>query len=172
LARTATTSCFNGALQRVDGRASLSPLPQNARLGASVTVDMASTYAGQAEQVKREVTLRPDASVSFKDSWRAPKAAPVTASWQWLTTARARKEKGGVALEQDGRVLHLRVKNPYATIEVQDVATLLSERFDAPLPGYTRIVVSTPTKAGARGTLEVAAVLEPASAAVAAGQRR
>ncbi|MES3021502.1 MAG: heparinase II/III family protein [Pseudomonadota bacterium] len=151
---------FDGALPRVDGHAELLPLRTHARGGASARIALSSTYAGQAEQVGRTVSLLADGAVRIEDRWRAPANAAVATSWQWLTTAHARREGDGVVLRKDGRTLRLTVRQKGARIDIEDVDGLLDARFDAPLPGYRRIVVRIGTAAGAGGALGVLARLD------------
>ena len=149
---------FDGAAQRIDGQAVLLPLRQGPD-GATAQVDLATTYAGQASAVRRAITLLPDGAVRVADRWRAMPGHASTASWQWLTSATVSRQGHALLLSKGGKQLRLSVAQRGATIEVQEVAGLLSERFDAALPGYRRIVVHLRTKAGAGGALDVSARL-------------
>ena len=152
---------FDGARQVVAGHAGIAPLRERPDGGAAVGVDLTPIYAGQAENVQREATLRGDGAIVLTDTWTAPTDRPVTATWQWLTQTRVTVEAGGARLEQNGRTLHLRVDGGAAVkIEVQDVAALLDAKFDAPLPGLYRVVLQTTVAAGKPGRFQVTAELD------------
>jgi hypothetical protein len=153
---------FDDAAPLVSGHVPLGPLRSDAS-GHAVLADLAPLYPGKVRAATREATLRPDGSVRLGDRWQAA-ARPVVAVWQWLTAARATYVPEGLRLEQNGRALLLRFEAGGTTpiIACQDVATLLREPYDAPLPGLTRLVVRVPTAAGATGRLTVTATPLPA----------
>ncbi|MBC8011579.1 MAG: heparinase II/III family protein, partial [Burkholderiales bacterium] len=149
---------FDAARQLVHAHATLGPLVQSADGGASVEVNLDSTYAGQAARVRRTATLRPDASVVLTDTWIAADQ-PAAVTWQWLTAAQATLEPGGVRLEQAGKTLRLRVTDPAdVRIELQPVTALQRAPYDLTSdPGWTRIVLHQATPAGQDGRLSVTA---------------
>ncbi|MEO8616083.1 MAG: heparinase II/III family protein, partial [Luteolibacter sp.] len=148
---------FNHARQNVDGQATIGPMRKSSE-GASVEINLDTTYAGQAASVRRVASLRSDGTVMIDDTWTDLADHPSEVTWQWLTAAQASLEPGGVCLKQDGQTLHLRVIGAEPNrIELQDVAPLLDAKFDAPLPGYTRIVIRVTSPTGARGSLRVIA---------------
>lgn len=150
----------NGARQNVDGHATISPIHENTA-GASVEVDLTATYAGQVAALHRQATLHPDRSLELLDTWQASIDHPAEITWQWLTAAHATPEPGGVLLAQSGQTLHLRVAEAdHVRIEIQPVATLLSNQYDSPDPGWTRLVLHVATKAGATGRLQVTAAAD------------
>lgn len=145
---------FDGARQMASAHAKLGRIRETAG-GASVAIDLAETYRGQAGNVRREVTLRPDRSVTIADAWLAGDTA-IAVTWQWLTEAQVTREGDGLRLDQTGRTLRLRVTEPAsARIEIQDVATLVKPPFDSPNRGYTRIVIHVVTPGNSSGRLEV-----------------
>jgi len=145
---------FDGAQQNINGHASVSPINESAD-GASVTIDLTSTYADHVATASRRATLRPDKSVMLTDTWTTLDK-PVAATWQWLTRAKATIEKNGVRLEQDGQTLHLRIEKPTtAKIELQPVAPLLNPKVDTRAPDLTRILLHLATPAKTTTTLSV-----------------
>jgi hypothetical protein len=149
---------FGGARQIAAAHASLGSLVKTFE-GTRVAIDLAATYAGQAANVVREVTLRTDRSVLIADTWTALENE-TDVSWQWLTRARVTPEPDGARLEQDGRTLRLRIREGQgARLEIQDVATLVKPPFDSPNAGYTRIVIRLTTAARTKGVLVVHAAL-------------
>ncbi|MBC8008544.1 MAG: hypothetical protein H7067_00430, partial [Burkholderiales bacterium] len=129
--------------------------------GASVEVNLDSSYAGQAARVRRTATLRPDTSVVLTDTWTTLDR-PTEVSFQWLTRATVTREPTGLRLDQDGRTLRLGIQEiATVKIELQDVTTLHAPKFDGTLPGFTRIVIRIPTPANTTRTLTLHAIPGP-----------
>jgi hypothetical protein len=131
----------NGALQRVDGFASVvthggdGPRPHT-------VLDLSEVYAGQLAEARRGAALLDGGAVRIQDELAAP--ADTAADVRWAMTTRADVEVTGdrtATLRRGGQTLQFRVQEP-AGVEVETYATeppaeYEPENPDAKLVGFT-----------------------------------
>ncbi len=146
---------FNGERQLISGKGQVKQLAlKNGEMGAEA--DLTSLYSKWAKGVSRKVMINADRSVSIHDSWTAADSA-VTVSSQWLTKAAVTKTADGLQLQQGGQILHLKIALPNSVaVDVQDVSKSRAVQ-DSDNPGLTRIVFSTKTAAGEKGSFQLIA---------------
>ncbi|GAB2594631.1 heparinase II/III domain-containing protein [Spirosoma areae] len=144
---------FDGERQQVDGKAGIKPVPAQTGLVGNV-VDLTPLYQAQVAAVQRVVKLNADRSVSLEDEWTSANKA-VTASWQWLTHAKATRTAKGLLLQQAGKTLELLITSANElTIDIEDVSSARNQQ-DSPNPGVSRIVIRLATPANSTAKLNV-----------------
>lgn len=146
---------FNGAAPKADARAELVRFSSNP---ASSVVNLDQIYADQVKEVSRGVMLLPDRRVLIQDEWTAGLTA-VEATWQMLTQAdEVMAGATEVRLRQAGESLILQVLSPdRIKIMIEDVGAPRAAH-DAANPKLKRILISTPTAAGATGGFRILAI--------------
>lgn len=150
---------FDGAPQRVDGKAEIQPLPPGGE-AFGFAVELTPVVRDRVASAQRTFTLRGDRSLGIRDEWTAAEA-PAEVTWQWLTHAAATVEPDGFTLKQAGETLHLRATSasPLA-FAIEDVSQP-RQPFDSPNPGLVRLLIRTQTPARAAGELVVTAAPTP-----------
>lgn len=146
---------FNGERQLIHGKGQIRQLAlKGGAMGAEA--DLTTLYAKWAKGVSRKVMINTDRSVTVHDSWTAGDSA-VTVSAQWLTKAAVTKTADGLLLQQGGRTLHLKIAVPHeVSVDVQDVSKSGAVQ-DSDNPGLSRIVFTTKTGAGEKGSFNITA---------------
>ncbi len=143
---------FNGALQQVDGRASVRDA--SVQGVPAVVVDLSPSYTGQVARVQRRLSLSPDRVLGLRDDWQAGDA-DVAVAWQWLTQAAVTVQGRRILLRQAGQTLTLEVEaSAPIHIDVQDVSVARAPQ-DSDNPGLQRIVVRLQTPAAMAGWISV-----------------
>lgn len=155
---------FEGAPQRVDGRASVTGERHGGRGVLRVWLD--EVYVGQVDAAERCFELDPSGGLEITDRWRTLDRETGTV-FQWLTEARVlRVGEGELRLEQGGRVLRLvfqaRGASEIAGVRLESAEALQDPRVSSPLPGVTRIEIALRTPARTEGGIMVRATLEEA----------
>lgn len=146
---------FDGAQQRVDGKAEISELPDE-HGGVGNLVTLTPLYRGQVERVGRRVRLRADQSVSIDDEWTTGEHA-TEVSWQWLTCAATTVTQDGFELKQNGETLRLRATSPAKLSFIVEDVSQPENNFDSPNPGLSRLIIRLQTPAKNDGQLSVTA---------------
>jgi hypothetical protein len=151
---------FNGADQRVDGRANWIRVETDGSMPYAI-VDLDPVYQGQVEKVARGLAFL-NRGVLIQDEW-ATGEHDVEAEWQMLTQAQVIVNQQTLLLLQKGRQLTLHLIGPEPVhIEVRD-ASKPARPYDAPNPGVSQIRLSLRTAAHSNGMFRVLAVPGSAS---------
>ena len=145
---------FNGADQRVDGRAAFTHIETEGPSPHAI-VNLDSIYQDHAKSVSRGLAFL-DRGVLIQDEWTAG-AKDVDVEWLMLTYAEVAVEGQALLLSQKGKKLALHVLAPQQVqVEVRDASKPVRP-FDAPNPGVRQIRLSTRTSAGTTGMFRVLA---------------
>jgi len=127
-------------------------------------VDLSAVYAAQATTARRGYRLLPGRRILIQDEFTGLRPGCIV-RWQMATRAAVALAGTSAALSQDGRTLHAQVLAPAASFSVVS-AEPPADGFNAPNPGV-RLLVAT-TSAPADGTVRLAVLLSPGTAAPAA----
>jgi hypothetical protein len=126
-----STLAFNGALQRVEGYASIQNTTDNPQF-LSANSDISAVYKGQVASANRGVAIVDQKYVAIKDEITTDKET--TVRWAMVTPALVTiRDNGTTELVQNGKKLLLKVLEP-ANVSVKTWSTTPTHDYDAPNP--------------------------------------